>query len=339
MRFLYLLLSLAIPCSAEDEQKILDWDALNSEAGVRRAVEDAFPSLSFGFYHWTGTWIIGALEDFDQRRILLLLPTEGVGEAKFARNGTEQELPPGKPVTLRVSGALHTADGIVNLPDNAYDQRIGYWVTLQATDRLRMEAPLTYPAKGKFVGNYDPDNGWQTSCTFEVADQNRREPADAYEIMRGSLLKQVLEVLKTKQECVVRLQTPQCFRQNLPVRKWIDGGANEIEPLELTLTDKIVRGIGEGRTEVTLQELQRELELYGDAAMTTQVRADVRLRVQPDTDDEIFRSTLTALGRESLGGRVFLVTDAASSGDKQFKPNKSQLDNPLSRPESKVDSP
>ena len=65
----------------------------------------------------------------------------------------------------------------------------------------------------------------------------------------------------------------------------------------------------------------------------------MRLRVQPDTDDKVFRSTLTALGRESLGGRVFLVTDAASSGDKQSKPNKSRLDNPLPRPESEVESP
>ena len=269
MRFPSLLLSLALSCSAEDEQKILDWDALNSEDGVRRAVEGAFPSLRFGFYHWTGSWIIGALEDFDQGRILLLLPAEGAGEAKLTRNGIEQKLPPGEPVTLRCAGALVTAKGTVNLPEGARDQRIGYWVTLQSTDRLRIEVTLTYPAKGKFAGTYDPDNAWQTSCAFEVADQDRREPADAYEIMRGSLLKQVLEVLKTKQECVVRLQSSQSFRQNLPVRKWIDGDANGIEPLELSLTDKIVRGVGEGRTGVSLLEFQRELELYGDAAMAT----------------------------------------------------------------------
>lgn len=323
MRFLSLLLSLALSCSAEDEQKILDWDALNSEAGVRRAVEDAFPSLSFGFYHWTGTWIIGALEDFDQGRILILLPAEGVGQAKLTRNGVGQELPPGEPVTLRCAGALLTAEGTVNLPEEARDQRIGYWVTLQSTDRLRIEVTLTYPAKGKFVGTYDPDNGWQTSCAFEVADQNRREPADAYEVMRGSLLKQVLEVLKTKQECVVRLQSPQCFRLNLAVQKWVDRDPNEIEPFDLSLTDVVVRGSGEGKAEISLQELQRDLEMYGNVAMSAQVRADVRVRVQPDTDDKLFRSTLTALARENLIGRVYLFIDQPSRPTNESKkPNR-----------------
>ena len=59
MRFLCAIMALVLPCSAEVEQKILYWDALNTEAGIRRAVEDAFPSLRFGFYHWTGNLSFG----------------------------------------------------------------------------------------------------------------------------------------------------------------------------------------------------------------------------------------------------------------------------------------
>lgn len=308
MRLLFILL-LTLSCSAGAEEKILDSDALKSEIGFRRAVEDAFPDLGFGFYHWTGTWIIGALEDFDQERFLLLVPAEGLGDATLVRNGTQQGLPHGEPVALRCAGALDTPEGTANLPEAAQDHRIGYWVSLRATDRLKIEINLTSPAKGKFVGTYDPDNGWQTSCAFEIADQDRRQPADAYEIMRGSLLKQTLKVLETKPECLVRLQSPQCFRVDLTVRKWVGQDPNEIEALEITLTDKIVRGTGEGKVEVSLQELHRDLETYGNAASAVQVRADVNLRVQPGTDDKLFRSTLTALGREISIGRVYLLID------------------------------
>lgn len=320
MRLLSILFPLAISCSvpAEDE-KILDFDALDTEAGIRRAVEDAFPGLSFGFYHWTGTWIMGALEDFDHERILLLLPAEGVGHAKFVRNGERLDLPPGEPVALRCAGALITPEGTVNRPEDAHDHRIGYWVHMRATDRIQIKTKLTYPAKGQFAGTYDPDNGWQTSCAFDVADQDRREPADAYEITRNSLVRRVREVLGTQKECVVRLES----RIDIAVRKWLPRDGAEVEPLELRLSDKIILGVGEGTRERTPQELARDLNMYTTAAMAANAAPRVRLHVTSNTDDRVFRATLNALADESFAV-AYLAREQEGAEGEPTKPNKSE---------------
>jgi hypothetical protein len=125
------------------------------------------------------------------------------------------KLPPGEPATLRVAGILYTPEGRENSPENASDHRIGYWAQMKATDRLRLSVKLTYPAKGEFLGTYDPDNGWQTSCVFEVADQIRKDPADVYEVSRSPLVPQIRHVLETKEDCIVRLKS----RRDLTVQK------------------------------------------------------------------------------------------------------------------------
>lgn len=310
---------------AGDNTEVLPWDALEGEKRIRATVEKCFPSLEFGFYHWNGDWIIGALEDFDHERVLLLLPVEGSGQAQFNRNGEELKLPPGKPATLKVARSLLTQEGTVNSPGEAYERRIGYWVELKATDRLRIAMKLVWPCKGEFTGTYDPDNGWQTSCAFEVADQDRRDPADAYEITRSSLLTRVLDVLRAKDECIVRLQSPQCYRLNFTVRKWPPRDASEIEPLEIEVTNKIVLGVGEGRREVTPQELERNLDMYGQAAMAAEARADVRMRIHEGADDKVFRSALNALAQEGLICRVYLnIERQGGGGPETKKPNKTQ---------------
>lgn len=290
-----LLVSLAGAVSAE-EPKVLDHDALNSEARIRRAVEEKFPGLNFGFYHFTGVWIIGALEDFDRERVLLLLPGEGIGESKFSRNGKALDLPLGPAVSLKVAGALHTADGVVNEPDRAYDSRIGYWVELRATDRFQAEIDLTSPEKGRFTATYDPDHRWQTSCTFEVADQDRRKPADAYEISRGSLLQEVRDVLGTKDESLVRLES----RTDIVVNTWSPKAGSEIDPLVLTVTDKMLLGTDDGKKEQTPQELKWALRQYRSAAKTTGVVARVKMHVAEDADDRVFRAALNALADEDF---------------------------------------
>jgi len=293
MHLIGILLLIALSSTAiAEEERILNFDALDTEAGIRRSVEEAFPSLHFGFYHWTGNWIIGALEDFDHERVLLILPSEGIGEAQFDRNGERLKLPPGEPATLKVAGVLVTPQGRVNLPEGASDRRIGYWVQLRATDRAQITVKLTDPAKGEFLGTYDPDNGWQTSCAFREPDQSRKNPADAYEISRDSLLKQVRAILRAKKDCIVRLKS----RIDLTVRMWPPAEV-ESEPLWLILSDKIE----EGRKELTPQELKRNLEVYCDAAMAAQTQSHVRISVRNDTDDKLFRTTLTALAEEHLG--------------------------------------
>jgi hypothetical protein len=297
MHLIGILLLIALSSSAiAENERILNFDALDTEAEIRRSVEEAFPSLNFGFYHWTGNWIIGALEDFDHERVLLLLPAEGIGEAQFDRNGKRLKLPPGEPATLKVAAALVTPEGRVNRPEGASDRRIGYWIQLRATDRAQIAVKLTYPAKGEFLGTYDPDNGWQTSCAFREPDQSRKNPADAYEISRDSLLKQVRAILRAKKDCRVRLKS----RIDLTVRMWPPGEV-ESEPLRLILSDKIVLGVEEGRKELTPQELKRNLEVYCDAAMAAQTQSHVRMSVRNDTDDKLFRTTLTALAEEHLG--------------------------------------
>jgi hypothetical protein len=81
MQLIAILLFITVSSTASaEEERILDFDALHSETGFRRSVEEKFPDLDFGFYHWTGNYTIGALEDFDHDRILIVVPTEGTGE-------------------------------------------------------------------------------------------------------------------------------------------------------------------------------------------------------------------------------------------------------------------
>lgn len=277
-------------------EEILPWDALNSEKQFRSTVESRFPDLQFGFYHWNGDWIIGALEDFDQHRILVLIPSEGVGQATVSRNGKDIELLPGKPENLKIYGSLITPEGRVNNPDNTAEQRIGYWINLEATDTFSIKTKLTWPCEGEFEATYTPDSQWKTSFRWDSSKQNKKEPADAYEISRRSLLKRVLEVLKEQETCLVRL------KQNLDIDITMDGGNEdaEIEPLYAVLSDKIVVGIGAAAEVKTPMEFERLLELYTAAARAAAVRPEMLLRVDASTDDHIFRATLNALANQHM---------------------------------------
>ncbi len=315
--FRLLLLIVFSGAAIAEEKRVLNFDVLYTEVGFRRSVEEAFPGLDYAFYHLTGDWIIGALQDFDHGRILLLLPVEGDGDYQFDLNGKRLKFPVGEPASLLVAGALLTSKGTVNVPKRASDQRIGYWIKMKSTDRFRIAVTLRYPSKGDFLGTYDPDNGWQTSCTFEKPDQDRRDSADAYEISRDSLLGRVREVLGTKDECVIRLTS----RMNLKLQKWQAPEVVKIEPLAVTLTGKIELGLEEDRRAVTTQELERNLELYCDAARSAGVLSQVQLVVSDDTDDKIFRSALGCLSKY-FQGAVYLDAQKKQDGEKATEPGK-----------------
>lgn len=284
-----------------EEERVLSLAALSTEAGLRRSVEEALPGSSFGFYHSTDSWIIGALEDFDRDRIFLLLPADGQGSYGVELNGKQLKLPVGEPAIFNVAGALVTSEQAANDRTKVYGQRIGYWIQLKSTDRFRLTANITSPAKAEFLGTYDPDNGWQTSCAIRVSDQDRREPADAYEISRDSLSAKARKVLATNDKCVVRLAS----RRSITVEKWQPPKKETIEALVLTLTDKIEIGLEGAKQQVSPEELKRDLKLYCDAAMSAGSQTRVRLIVSDDTDDKVFRSVLEPLV-EAFQNTVYL---------------------------------
>lgn len=280
---------------AEDE--VLPWDALNSEKQFRASVEKRFPGLEFGFYHWSGDLLIGALEDFDNHRVLFLVSNEGVGEVKISRNGKELPLPPGAAATLRVAGGVATTDGTVSDLDRALDQRIGYWVPLEATDRLNLSIKLTWPTDGFFDASYDPDAGWKIACRWDEAEQKRKQAADAYEISRRSLLDRVLEVLKEKEKCRVRMKDG----SEVTISNWTDDQATvDVDPLFVTLSDKIAVGLVEPGENKSLAELEQELKSYQSAAKSAGVRARVLVRLSADAKDEVFRTSLKALSSQGF---------------------------------------
>jgi len=176
------------------EGKVFPLSAINSESGHRKMLAEAFPGLEFGFYHWSGRMMIGALEDFDHDRVLLFLEPAGSGQAKFSRNGELLQLPPGEAVTLKVSGMTHPADGGPPVDDltRTFDWQVGYWIKLVATDKFSMVLDLEYPDKGRFQADYDPDAGWQMSSHLEDGARQGKAvvPADVYEISRTPLLAQ-----------------------------------------------------------------------------------------------------------------------------------------------------
>jgi hypothetical protein len=280
---------------SEAEDEVLPWDALNSEKQMRAAVEKRFPGLQFGFYQWSGDWVIGALEDFDNHRIFLFLPAEGVGEAKISRNGKELALPPGEAATLRVAGGLVTPDGTVSNPETAFDRRIGYWIPLEATDRMSLSMKLSYPSEGFFEASYDPDAGWKIACRWEVAKQDRKEAADAYEIGRPPLLDRVLEVLKDKENCRIRMKDG----FELTISEWTDDKAAG-DPLFVTLSDKIAVGWVEPGENKSLAETEQELKSYQAAARSAGESARVLVRFGTETTDGVFRTALKALANEGF---------------------------------------
>ena len=300
------------------DEEIFPWDALNSEKQFRSAVETRFPDLQFGFYHWNGDWLIGALEDFDHHRVLLLLPAEGAGSAKISRNGEDIPLPPGDPVTLKIAGALSTVDGTVSTPENAVEQRIGYWITLEATDKLSMDANLTWPCKGEFKATYDPDAKWKISFRWEIAEQDKVLPADAYEISRRSLLKQTLEVLENQDMCLIRL------KHGLDVEVTFSKGFQdfELEPVYAALSDKIVVGSGDNAEAKTFREFERLVELYAEAAVISDsVEPRVVVQVDAGTDDQVFRATLSILARQGFRRIGLLVKQTNDEKKEAGKPD------------------
>jgi hypothetical protein len=278
---------------AEDE--VLPWDALNGEKQFRATVEKRFPGLEFGFYHWSGDLLIGALEDFDNHKILLLMPVEGTGEAKISRNGKELPLPLGESATLRVAGILFTPDGNVSAPDIASDVRVGYWVPLEATDRLTLSMKLTWPAEGFFEASYDPDGGWKIASRWDETKPKRKGAADAYEISRRSLLDRVIEVLKEKQKC--RLRMTNGFEVTIS-----DGTDDQapLDPLVINLSEQIAVGLVEPREIKSEAELELQLKSYQSAAKAAGERARVLVRLSADAKDEVFRTSLKALADQGF---------------------------------------
>lgn len=277
-----------------ESEKSARLSELDSETGYRTVIARVWPDLEFGFYHFSGDWLIGALEDFDNHRILLFHPARSDGHLKLTRNGKAVADPPGTMASLPIRGDDVQDD------DTPGEYPIGLWIELAATDRLEIDIRTESPAKAEFRATYDPDNGWQTSSSSKVMDQNRKEPADAYEIMRGSLLQRTVDVLGEKEECVVRMNSRECRGMDVIIRKSPKRIPKDVTPLELILTYRILLGSGRNHEEIEAAFLQQNLRLYLDACRGAQMVPFVIFRVTSKTQDEIFRAALQPSCAEML---------------------------------------
>lgn len=202
---------------------------------------------------------------------------------------------------LRLSGwggIQITPDGNVSDPDRAFDQRIGYWIPLEATDRLNLSMKLTWPAEGFFEASYDPDARWKIACRWDEVEQKRKQAADAYEISRRSLVDRVMEVLKEEQKCRVRMKDG----SEMMISEWIDDEASvDVDPLFVTLSDRIAVGLVEPREVKSQAELELQLKSYQSAAKSAGARARVLVRLSADAKDDVFRTSLKGLANQGFG--------------------------------------
>ena len=296
LKLLTILISFAGGITALADEVIYPRDSFTSEKKFRAVVANEFPKLAMGFYHWNGGLIFGALENFDRHRIFFLLPFEGAGVAEMTRNGGLLPLPPGEPVTVKVAGTMLTQEGGEDDPESALNFRLGYWVDLEATESFSILVKTTWPDAGMFSADYDPDAKWKTSFRWEQAGQDRKKPADAYEITRKSLLKRVTTVLEKQEECLIRFESG----EEIVAKKFANIDDGESFPFVVSVTDKIQLKGANGWGDRELRELKRDLELELAAGVVSQTRMQVILEIQPGTEDRVFREVLKALAAELI---------------------------------------
>ena len=290
LKMMVFLAPILAPSGLVADETIYPWGALDSEKGYRAVVEKEFPKLEFGFYHWSGSWLIGVLEDFDQDRILLLLPSYGFGAGKILRNGEELVLPLTQPVTVKVAGALFSPEGMTESVEDAIDHRLGYWIALEATDRLSISAETFSPSEGQFQATYDPGRGWGSSFDWKGKRAPERR-ADAYEISRKSLVKRVTGVLAQQEKCLIRFEDG----GEMTATRFSKAGDGDALTVRLEVSDKVVL-IGESgvREKLVGREVGGRLELAIAVANVAGVLSQVVMEVTDETDDGIFRAALKA---------------------------------------------
>jgi hypothetical protein len=232
-------------------EKVFSWSLFNTEVGYRKGLMEAFPGLELGCYHFSGKRMMGVLEDFDHDRVLLLVrPGANETVRGVMINGKEFAPAGAVPVGVKVFGMICVADDpLADDPTRIYEEPIGHWIPMEATDRFAVRIQSLFPDRGLFIARYDPDDGWHSAYERSDAEepQEVKPPADAYELTRKSLLACVLQVLEKKPECVVRKRNDIDLKLARPPEGfWED----EVEPMPVRLADR--RG-GESRVKSTRQ--------------------------------------------------------------------------------------
>ena len=290
-------------------EKIFPSSAFDSEAGYRKMLMEAFPGMELGCYHFSGKHMMGVLEDFDHDRVLLLLrPGANEKVRGVTINGKEFDFARAVPVGAKESGMLCVADDLwVDDPTRIFEEPIGHWIPMEATDRFAVRIQWLIPDRGLFIAGYDPDDGWHSSYERSAAEEPKevKPPADAYELTRKSLLTRVLQVLEQKPECVVRKQNgPDLKIVRLPENIWEE----QDQPLQVRLTDRILLGCAEGSKENTPAELRQNFEMYCKAASSAAELPRVLVHIGKYATEARFREFLAAIHAASIEV-VYLAKD------------------------------
>jgi biopolymer transport protein ExbD len=85
------------------------------------------------------------------------------------------------------------------------------------------------------------------------------------------------------------------------ISNWTDDQATvDVDPLFVTLSDKIAVGLVEPGENKSLAELEHELKSYQSAAKSAGARARVLVRLSADAKDDVFRTSLKALATQGF---------------------------------------
>lgn len=284
-------LLLAVGPVTSAKEKIFSSDALDSEKGFRHVIESCFPELEFGCFYSAGGILFAVLEDFDRHRVMLI-PANANGETTVTRNGKNVDLPLKEEFKVKLAGATSTAKGRVDIPEQPLDFRIGWWLPLEATDRLSIKIEMEYPATGSFQVTYGPDARWEIASNLKNSKPVRPEPVDAYEITRRSLHKKVIDVLQKQDACRVGMRGGMTLR----LEKEDPQPEAEFEPLRVRIgADKIAVGPPDSPTFLTSPELIHHVTAYQGAARSAGVEPRVTIQTTPDSSDTLFRELLGVL--------------------------------------------
>ena len=300
-----ILTGFASQSTLSGKEEVLPWDGLNSEKKFRAAVERRFPNLEFGFYHWNGDWLIGALEDFENDRILFVSLGSPPGQSLFMRNGKMISFQNAETPTLKVAGSIATPDGTESDFSNPYDFRIGPWIDLEATDTFSIRGRLEAPFEGEIKIDYNPDEKWKLAFTIKASGPQKPKRADAYELTRKSLLKRVLKVLEEKKSCSIRLiELPDVTGH--PARNFDD---EDFAPVKIMIGNEIsIENESAAFEKMNEHQLKRYLEIHKGAADISGFKAIVILHLKPTAGDRDFREVLRGISEAGIG-KIYLSRD------------------------------
>ena len=297
--------------------EILPWDGLDREKKFWGAVDRRYPELEFGFYFWNGDWAIGALEDFENDQILLVVFNDVAGEGIILRNGEEVILFDHDEARLKIASKLHDQGGSQSDYSNLRERIIGHWIDLEDTDQLLIKGQLNAPNPGSYQISYDPDDQWKMSLNLEKERPGTRERADAYFSSRKPLLGRVTEVLKEKDECLVRVSN---WLDILVTSKKADPFENFV-PYRVILGEEFVVVDESGSTrKVSLPELRRDLKIHKEATEISGSVAEILITFGSKPTDELFRSCLEVAGDEQIKNVRLIIDEKEEVSDGELEP-------------------